>query len=334
MNFIIEYGLFLAQIATIVLAIIVVTSFIVGAVTKGKTREKLIVEKMNQKYQAMADTLNAEILDKKQRRQKLKQLKKDLKTRKSKKHNIFVLHFKGDIKASAVESLRQEITAVLAVATIQDEVVVILDSPGGMVNGYGLAASQLQRIKDKQIPLTVCVDKVAASGGYLMSCVADQIFAAPFAIIGSIGVVAQIPNFHRFLKKHNIDFEQLTAGEYKRTLTLFGENTDKARSKFQEDIEDIQRSFKEFVREHRPRLDIDTVATGEHWLANKAYQLGLVDKLITSDDYLLEASQKMNLFEVSYRRKLGFIDKFSTAVKLTLEKCMDYWWDKNNNKMY
>lgn len=334
MNFFNEYGLFLAEVTTIVIAIIVLVSAIIAIVTKGKMKEKLTIKKVNKKYQDMATTLNRYILGKKHRRLQLKKAKKELKQSKAKQSNLFVINFKGDIKAQAVESLREEITAVLTVATSQDEIAIILESPGGMVSGYGLAASQLQRIRDKQIPLTVCVDKVAASGGYLMSCVADRIFAAPFAIIGSIGVVAQFPNFHRFLKKHQVDFEMLTAGEYKRTLTLFGENTDKARAKYQEDIDDIQRIFKEFVKENRPRLDIDAVATGEHWLAKKAYQLSLIDKIITSDDYILAASKKMNIYEVQYQRKLSLADKLSTAVKLMFEKCMDYWWDKNNDKSY
>ena len=108
---------------------------------------------------------------------------------------------------------------------------------------YGLAASQMQRIRDKKLKLTVCVDKVAASGGYMMAVVADKIIAAPFAVLGSIGVLAQVPNFHRLLKKHDVDFEMLTAGKYKRTLTMFGENTDKGREKFQEDIEDTHVLF-------------------------------------------------------------------------------------------
>jgi serine protease SohB len=216
------------------------------------------------------------------------------------KKHVYVIDFVGDIRASAVENLREEITAILSIATPKDEVIVRLESPGGMVNTYGLAASQLQRIRDKHIPLTVIVDKVAASGGYLMACVAHKILAAPFAIIGSIGVVAQLPNFHRLLKKKEIDYELITAGEYKRTLTMFGENTDKAREKFQEQIQDIHDHFKQFIHKNRGIVNLPEVATGEYWLASKALELKLVDELTTSDDYLLTQSHTADIYHVQY----------------------------------
>lgn len=200
-------------------------------------------------------------------------------------------------------ALREEVTAVLSVATSDDEVVVILESPGGVVHGYGLAASQLQRFKDHRIALTVAVDKVAASGGYLMACVAQRIIAAPFAILGSIGVVGQMPNFNRLLKSHDVDYELITAGEYKRTLTLFGENTEKGREKFREEIEITHALFKDFVRTHRPDVDIERVSTGEHWYGLQALELKLVDAVRTSDDYLRDASATADLYELTYIRK-------------------------------
>lgn len=331
MNFLSEYGLFLLETVTVVVAILIITTTIFSLAAKEKGKEKLTVKKMNKKFQDMTNTLNAEILDRKHRKQQLKQIKKEEKKHEE-KHNIFVLTFKGDIKASAVETFRHEISAVLSVARKTDEVVILLESSGGMVNTYGLAASQIQRIKDKQIPITICVDKVAASGGYLMACVADRILAAPFAIIGSIGVVAQLPNFNRWLKKNDIDFEMMTAGKYKRTLTLFGENTEKAREKFQEDIEDIHLIFKDFIQQNRKNVDIDSVATGEHWLAKKAHQLNLVDNLMTSDDYLLQASHKTNIYEVHYQRKLSKVEKLTSAVHMSIDKIVDYWQEKNNDK--
>jgi len=216
---------------------------------------------------------------------------------------VFVLRFQGDIRASAVAALREEVTAVLTVATQNDEVVVILESPGGVVHGYGLAASQLQRFKDHGIALTVAVDKVAASGGYLMACVAGRIIAAPFAILGSIGVVGQMPNFNRLLKSHDVDYELITAGEHKRTLTMFGENTEKGREKFREDIEITHTLFKDFVRSHRPDVDIERVSTGEHWYGLQALDLKLVDAVRTSDDYLRDASATADLYELTYIRK-------------------------------
>lgn len=224
---------------------------------------------------------------------------------------IFVLDFDGDIRASAVTSLRQEISAILTLARSEDEVVVRLESGGGVVHGYGLAASQLQRIRAHNIPLTVAVDKVAASGGYMMACVADKIIAAPFAIIGSIGVLAQLPNLHRLLKKHEIDFEQLYAGEYKRTLTMFGENTDKAREKMQQELQETHDLFKAHVKDQRPQLNIGKVATGEHWFGSRALELGLVDHLQTSDDYLMAARFDTRLILLNYTAKKTLLNQLA-----------------------
>jgi serine protease SohB len=204
------------------------------------------------------------------------------------------------------------------VARAEDEVVVRLESGGGMVHAYGLAASQLRRIRDAGIPLTVAVDKIAASGGYLMACVADRVLAAPFAIVGSIGVVSQIPNFHRLLRRHDIDFEQVTAGEFKRTITLFGETTEKAREKLRQEVEDTHELFKSFVAEQRPGLDLATVATGEYWLASRALDLQLVDELRTSDDYLVTRSRDADLFQVTYSARKGWMERLSRRVQTLL----------------
>ena len=165
------------------------------------------------------------------------------------------------MRASTVSSLAEEITALLNIATPNDEVLLRLESAGGVVHGYGLAAAQLMRIRAQHIPLVVAIDKIAASGGYLMACVADKILAAPFAIIGSIGVVVQLPNFHRLLKDKHIDFELHTAGEFKRTITLFVENTKEGKEKLQHEIEDIHGLFKNLIHDYRQQIDIDKVAT-------------------------------------------------------------------------
>ena len=213
--------------------------------------------------------------------------------------------------AREVASLREEVSAVIGVARPGDEVLLRLESGGGVVHGYGLAASQLQRLRDKDITLTVAIDKVAASGGYMMACVADKILAAPFAIVGSIGVIAQLPNFNKLLKKHDIEFEMHTAGQYKRTITMFGENDDLGREKFREELGAIHERFKGFVAEHRPGLDIDQVTTGEHWLASQAKQLGLVDALCTSDDYLLAQASQHKVVGISYRKPKSLTQRLS-----------------------
>ena len=226
---------------------------------------------------------------------------------------IFVIDFDGDMQASQVEQLREEVSAILPLTKSTDEIVVRVESGGGAVHGYGLAASQLLRVKEAGIKLTVSVDKVAASGGYMMACVADTIIAAPFAIVGSIGVVAQLPNFHRLLKKNDIDFELHTAGEYKRTLTVFGENTDKAREKFQADIDDVHDLFKQFVAENRSTVSIDEVSTGEYWFGQRALEKRLVDRLCTSDSYLMEKSCDHDIVEVRYRARRSWQEKLGLA---------------------
>ncbi|MDF1828073.1 MAG: protease SohB [Legionellaceae bacterium] len=291
MEFFTNYSLFLLKSITFVVSSLVL---IIGIVSIGRRSIKtpLNIESLNEHHaeqtKQLQHNLNLSKADKKKIKEHKKNQDKIKKTRENHPRR-FVLNFNGDIGATQVNQLRDEISVLLTSAGPKDEVVVRLESPGGAVSGYGLAASQLQRIRDKNIPLTVCIDKVAASGGYLMACVANTIIAAPFAIIGSIGVVAQLPNFHRFLKKHNIDIELLTAGEYKRTLTVLGENTNKDRKKFQEDLEAIQASFRDHVLTHRADINIDEVATGEHWLAKDAIQLGLIDQLKTSDDYLYDS---------------------------------------------
>ena len=314
MEFLIEYGMFLAKLLTVVLIILFAIGVIIFIILRAKgDSEQLNIKNINEKYEAMSLMLNSQVLGKKEFKKYLKIQKQNHKEKDKtvsvEKKNIYVLKFKGDIKASTVSSLREEITAILTIADKRDEVVVILESGGGTVHGYGLGASQLKRIRDKEIMLTVAVDKVAASGGYMMACVANNIIAAPFAVLGSIGVLAQIPNFHKLLKRMDIDFEQITAGDYKRTLTMFGANSDQDREKFKEELEETHHLFKEFVKENREIIDIHKIATGEHWYGKRAIELNLVDELITSDDYLSTAAKQANIFEIKYERKKPVSEK-------------------------
>ena len=325
MEFLSEYGMFLAKTATIVAALLMMVGGIVALAARGggesDHRGRLDIRHLNQDYDGMALALKAATLPKKA----LKQARKEQKARdkqhdKTARRRVFVLNFHGDLRAAAVASLREEVTAVLTVAQPEDEVMVRLESAGGLVHGYGLAAAQLLRLRDRRVKLTVAVDKVAASGGYLMACVADRIVAAPFAILGSIGVIAQLPNFNRLLKKHDIDYEQFMAGEFKRTVTLFGENTDKGRHKFQEEIEITHTLFKDFVKSHRPQLDMDQVATGEYWYGTRALERRLADELRTSDDYLLDASASADLYEVTYTGKKPWLARLLTHANEALTR--------------
>ncbi len=306
---------------------------IVAILTRGKEKVhgKIRIKNLNKQFDETKTLLLEEILSKDHFKQFLKEQKTLLKNKmKQNKLNtdkrIFVLTFLGDIKASAVAALREEVTAILSIATPHDEVVVRVESAGGMVHAYGLAAAQLQRIRQQYIPLTVIVDKIAASGGYLMACVANQILAAPFAVIGSIGVVVQLPNFHRLLKEKRIDFEQLTAGNYKRTLSLFGENTERGREKMREEIEEIHQSFKNLIQEYRQQIDIQKVATGEYWLGSQALDLKLVDSLITSDDYLFSQATQSQIYEVHFQIKKSLLERLSTSAANAFVYLTDSSW--------
>ncbi len=332
MEFLVEYAGFLARTATVLVAILIVLVAI--AVLRARERRgggHLEVHKLNDFYKHLREHLEGQVLGKEQlkaqRKAEAKAQKADKKAA-SQRPRVYVLDFDGDIKASAGEHLRHEVTALLTLATPQDEVVVRLESGGGMVHSYGLASSQLARIRQAGVPLTVCVDKVAASGGYMMACIGEKILAAPFAILGSIGVVAQLPNFHRLLKKHAIDFEVLTAGEYKRTLTVFGENTDKGREKFQEDLETTHELFKNFVAQYRPQLAIDEIATGEVWLGQAALGKQLVDELMTSDQYLAERAREAELYQLRYHEKKSLQERMGLAASAVLDGVLLRWWGR------
>ena len=337
MEFLTEYGLFLAKIVTFVVAALVVISVIMSAAQKDRGDHEgegeLKIRKLNEKYEKLRETIQSRLMSDHQRKVFQKARKKAQKAEKKaakaakntdeqddSRGRVYVLDFDGDIKASDTDPLRRAITAVLSIADPEkDEVVIRLESGGGLVHSYGLAAAQLDRIRSKGLRLTACVDKVAASGGYMMACVADRIVASPFAIPGSIGVVAQLPNFHRFLKKNDVDFEVLTAGEHKRTMTIFGENTDKGRQKFLEDLEDTHGLFKEYVSERRPDLDIAAVANGDIWFGKRALEVKLIDEIKTSDEYLIEACDRADVVSVAYQRKRTLPEKLGLATSSALE---------------
>jgi serine protease SohB len=329
-EFFFEYGLFLLKAITIVAAIVVIIG--VGAAAGRKShQEGLEVENLNKKYKSLADTLRKAVLKKDERKKAVREEKKREKAaakEASNKPRSFVIDFKGDLKASALPALREEVNAVLEVATGADEVIIRLENHGGVVHEHGLAASQLARIRDRGIPLLICVDKVAASGGYLMACVASKIYAAPFAILGSIGVLAQIPNFHRMLDSHGVDFEQVTAGKYKRTVTMFGENTDEDRAKLKEELEDVHTLFKAAVSEYRPDLDLDRVATGEHWYGTRALDLGLADEIRTSDELLAEKATDRDLYSVTYRMRQPLQKRLMSNLDGALEKADAARWQR------
>lgn len=318
-SFLDSYLIFLAKSVTIVVVILFIITMLINTVRQLnslRTPEQLDVRDLNARFQGLADGIRDSILSDGERKQLQKRRKKEAKAKHKGSANprqprIYVISFKGDLHAHATESLREEVSAVLQVAESGDEVLVRLESEGGLVHAYGLAASQLARFKARGIRVTVSVDKVAASGGYMMACVADQIVAAPFAVLGSIGVIAQLPNFNRLLKKLDVDYELHTAGEFKRTLTLFGPNSDEGREKFREELEQTHELFKQFVAEHRPQLDLAKVATGEHWFGAQALALKLIDTIQTSDDFLMQRVESAELIEVQFQRRKSLSDRLS-----------------------
>jgi serine protease SohB len=394
LEYLIEYGMFLAKAITIVLAIVVVIAMAAASGSRQRRSGKrgtLHVTPLNEHFEEMSHGLKEAVLDKlelklldkaqrklekkeqKQKKAQAKAMAKKLEQQSAvrafsppadseseleaeaeaeadrsgdasaqqppandgdsapeRRKRIFILDFKGNIPADGVTCLREEITAVLAIAEPRDEVLLKLESPGGMVHAYGLAASQLSRIKSAGVPLTICVDKVAASGGYMMACLADRLVAAPFAIIGSIGVIMQLPNFHRVLKKYDVDYEMLSAGEYKRTLSTFGEITEKGRGKAQEDVETIHELFKNWVKENRPSVEIDKVATGETWLGSQAKERYLVDEIRTSDECIVQACGHADVFEVEYRLRKNLQDRLGNAFEGAIESILTKFLQSNN----
>lgn len=322
MAFLLEYGLFLAKTITIVLAVAAIILLITIATVRPKARKgELQLEDLSDEHAEVTSALQSQLLDKKA----FKQWQKQLPATKTTLPRLFVIDFNGSMDARETDSLREEVSAVLAIANAADRVLVRLESAGGVVHGYGLAASQLTRLKQAGIHLTIAVDKVAASGGYMMACIADKIVAAPFAIVGSIGVVAQLPNFHRLLKKNDIDFEQFTAGEFKRTVTMFAENTPHGREKFQQELEETHQLFKQFVGKHRPKLDLQQVATGEHWFGYQAIELGLVDELATSDELVQRGYQDQQVLKVQYRLRRSLAEKAGLSAGVLLNQLISQW---------
>jgi len=376
--------MFLAKVATIVVAIIIVVAAVASSGNKGKKggrKGRIKVTRLNEHYDEMGDTLRQEVLDKDALKELHKHEKKEEKARKKamkaqrkeqhaaiengaadnngedqetaekslatspqsqpphensgpRKKRVYVLNFMGDVAANAVDSLREEITTILTLAEDRDEVVVRLESPGGMVHAYGLASSQLSRIRNRKIPLTICVDKVAASGGYMMACLADKLVAAPFAIIGSIGVILQLPNFHRVLKKYDVDYEMISAGEFKRTVSTFGEITEKGRGKAQEDVEIIHELFKKWVKDHRPSIDIDKISTGETWVGMQAKERYMVDEIKTSDELITSACNDAEVFEVEFEVRKSIQDKLGSILEGAIEKVFLKWFGNSSNDKF
>lgn len=355
LEYFIDYCLFLAKVVTLAAAFIVIIGAVIaigGRERRGAGKGAISVVRLNDELDEMRDAMKKVVYDKdtfkleqklekkrhkaeeRERKSSRKNLESDSEIDPHTKKRVYVVDFNGDIQASEVESLREEITAILSMATSQDEVIVRLESPGGMVHAYGLAASQLSRIKEHGIPLTICVDMVAASGGYMMACLADRLVAAPFAILGSIGVLVQMPNFHRVLRKHEVDYETISAGEFKTTLTTFGEITQRGRDKVKEDVEEMHAIFKDWVKQHRPEVEIDGIATGETWIGLQAIQRNMIDEVITSDECIIRACDEADVFAVRFEIRRTISDKLGAAIHTTIDKTILSWLKRARQSAY
>ena len=323
-----NYGLFLMKTLTVLISILLIISFIVNS-KKSDQSGSIEIKNINKELNSIEENIKKNILTKSDFKKFIKARKK---SNKKLEKRLFVIDFKGNIRASEIVSLRREVSGVILSCKKGDEVLLRLENSGGTVHEHGLAASQLKRIKDKKIPLTICVDKVAASGGYMMACVANKIIASPFAIIGSIGVLAQVPNFNKLLKDKGINFEQHTAGNYKRTVTMFGENTDKDREKLNEQLEEIHVLFKNFITSQRKNIDIEKVATGEYWYGENALSLNLIDEVRTSDEYILAMREKFEITHIKYKPIKTFSDKISKISSSFTSKAIGSFEQKNHDK--
>lgn len=342
MSFLFSYGLFLLKAITVVVAIVFVLTMTISATQRRHKSGHLQITSLSRRYRQMQAYFSEELVkaqDEKQHANKLKKAirlkrKQEKQTAKQQPHesevqNLYVLDFKGGIAANEVVSLREEVTAILAVAKTGDEVLIRIESGGGVVHGYGLAAAQLLRLREGGLKLTATIDKVAASGGYMMACIAQHIIAAPFAIVGSIGVVAQLPNFNRLLKRHDVDVELHTAGAYKRTLTLFGENSQQGREKFCDELNQTHRLFKQFVHQMRPALDIEQIATGEHWYGQQAEEKKLIDEISTSDAFIIRKMAVFNVIGVRYVIPKKTLNRLAHSGLKKLEHYFLHWWQRN-----
>lgn len=351
-DFFLQYGLFALKTLTVCALVGVLLAVSIGMLSRasGHETERFEITKLDKRLEHERELLSGALLDDDAYRhsQKAKKVlrKKQRKARKKElssanrsagvstdpRRHVFVVDFDGDIAATAVSGLRREVSAILSLTDPVSEVVVRLESSGGLVHSYGLAASQLARIRTRGIKLTVCVDKVAASGGYMMAAVADKILAAPFAIVGSIGVVAQLPNFHRLLKKHHVDFELLTAGEFKRTLTVFGENTPDKRERLQQELESTHVLFKEFLSEQRPQVDVSDVATGEVWFGKRALEKKLVDEISTSDEYLSHLCADADVLQLKFEKKKSLQDKLTSSLETAADNVLSRVWQRATDR--
>ncbi|CAB3976441.1 protease SohB [Candidatus Azoamicus ciliaticola] len=310
-NILTDYTIFFLKIITIIILLLltIITCLII---IKNKDNKYIEIKNINKKYITLKKMFLSEILKKTEKKNIIKNINKEEKIIKTK--NLFILNFNGDINASDINNLKDILSILILNKKYVDEVLIKLTSNGGIVTNYGLAATQLKRLKNENINLTISIDTIAASGGYMMACVANKIIASHFSIIGSIGVLGIIPNINKMLNKNNIEIEYHTSGKYKKTLSVIGENTEIGRKKFIESLENTHFLFKNFVKENRSQINIDEIATGEYWYGIDALKLNLIDKIQTSDEYIMENLNNTKIYEIKLNEKTNIKNKIKENI--------------------
>ena len=158
----------------------------------------------------------------------------------------------------------------------------------------------------------------------MMAVVADRIVASRLAVIGSIGVVGQVPNVHRLLKRFDIDVLEMTAGTNKRPVSLIGPLTDQGIETFKKQLSDTHRLFRDHVHRFRPQLDIEAVSNGDIWHGVDALTHGLIDEIATSDEMIDRARHEgdLDVFSIRWRQAKNLRERLEESVSLITEKAL------------
>lgn len=197
-------------------------------------------------------------------------------------------------------------------------IVLRVDSPGGTVAASEEIATY---VKECEKPVVVSVGDVGASGAYMISSQADSIWANPGSSVGSIGVIAQIPNVSGLLDMVGVEFQTFTAGEYKDAGSAYRDLTKEEEALIQGEVEEAYDQFIDIVAEGRglERAKVEELAIGWTWSGVRAKELGLVDEVGTYRDALEDAAERGGIegdYEiVTYEDEFG--DILGTLLSLT-----------------
>jgi serine protease SohB len=155
-----------------------------------------------------------------------------------------------------------------------------INSPGGSPVQSSLIGARIRRLsEEKNIPVIAFVEDVAASGGYWLAAAADEIYADPSSVVGSIGVISASFGAHEFIKEHGVERRVYTAGQSKSMLDPFRPEQPEDVARLKTLLGDIHTNFIDHVKARRAGKlpEGQDLFTGEIWLAKRATELGLID---------------------------------------------------------